>query len=71
MKIYEPHLFDYCVTGKINYGAEMATAVLDFNSLHGDVSSCWGLGYSGSVIKNKEKAEQKETGSDVIVSQTR
>lgn len=70
MQTYEPHLFNYCVRGKINYGAEMATAVLDFNSYHRDVGSYWGLWYSGSVIKNEEKAEQRETGSDVIISQT-
>lgn len=59
MKIYEPHLFNYCVTGKINYGVGMATAVWDFNSYHGDVSSYLGLLYSGSVFKKIKRLNKR------------
>lgn len=65
MKIYEAHLFNCCVRGRINYGAGMAPALGDFNSCHGDGSSYLGL----FCIKKQKKAEQK-AGNDVIISQT-
>lgn len=49
---------------------EWLLQVWDFNSYHGDMSSYWGLLYSGSVVKKNQKAEQKKIDNDVIISQT-